>query len=243
MISPRTPGETTRPEPRVWNIRQADGRTDAFYLVRLWHHYFGVEYEANWLPYGPYQVAGWDDETEDEDEETREACGVIATHGREDGQAVDVGGGLAELFDHDAMVEQLPDGRFDRDALAGQCNAMLWFGIVDQAWRGYGIGHRLFRARLEWAQARGADMVFSIGWERPEGRTSRPLFEQYDFVPVQRFDGYYRETRDACPDCGVWPNDDRECTCTTTLWARELPFDRLSPSLLEDGDDPSAETP
>ncbi|APX98663.1 GNAT family N-acetyltransferase [Natronorubrum daqingense] len=179
-----------------------------------------------------YQVAGWDDKNEDEDgdEEAREVCGVIATHGREDGQTVDVGGGLAELFDHDAMVEQLPDGRFDRDALAGHRNAMLWFGIVDPAWRGHGIGHRLFRARIEWAQAHGADMVFAMGWERPDERTSRPLFERYDFVPVQRFDEHYAGTRDACPDCGIWPDDDRECSCAATLWAREMPLDRLAGS-------------
>ncbi|UHQ98818.1 hypothetical protein HYG81_22430 (plasmid) [Natrinema zhouii] len=78
MISPRTADETTRPNPKIWNVREADGRADAFYLVRQWHHYFGVEYESNWLPYGPYQVAGWDDE--DEEEDLREAFGVIATH-------------------------------------------------------------------------------------------------------------------------------------------------------------------
>ncbi|SIS06804.1 hypothetical protein SAMN05421809_3696 [Natronorubrum daqingense] len=41
---------------RVCRVREASGRDDAFYLVRLWHHYFGVEYEANWLPYGPFNL-------------------------------------------------------------------------------------------------------------------------------------------------------------------------------------------
>lgn len=222
MISPQSP-DATRPNPRIWNVRRANGREDAFYLVRLWHHYFGVEYESNWLPYGPYQVAGWDDE----DEDVREAYGAIATHDQA-GRSVRVGGGLAELLDHDTMVEQLPDGRFDKDALAGSLNAMMWFGIVDPSWRGYGIGHQLFRDRLSWANAHGADMVFAWGWERREGRTSRPLFEQYDFVPIQRFPDHYAESRDACPDCGVWPNDDEHCQCDAVLWARDMPIDRLT---------------
>lgn len=222
MISPRTADKTTRPNPKIWNVREANGRADAFYLVRQWHHYFGVEYESNWLPYGPYQVAGWDDEGEEED--LREAFGVIATHDVDD-HSVRIGGGLVELLEHESIVDELPDGRFDRDALAGHRNALLRVGVVDPSWRGYGIGNRLFRTRLESAQSYGADMVFAWGWERPDGRSSRPLFERYDFVPVQRFDDYYAESREACPDCGVWPNDNDSCTCAATLWARDMPID------------------
>lgn len=222
MIAPQST-DAPRPDPRIWNVRRAKGREDAFYLVRLWHHYFGTEYESNWLPYGPYQVAEW----ADDDEDVRDAYGVIATHDKGD-CSVSIGGGLVELYDHEQMVEELPDGRFEKEALAGSRNAMLLFGIVDPAWRGHGIGHQLFRDRLEWAIAQGADMAFAWGWERREGRTSRPLFEEYDFVPVQKFPAHYEETRDACPDCGVWQSDDESCRCEATLWARDLPIDRLT---------------
>ncbi|ELY84742.1 GNAT family N-acetyltransferase, partial [Natrinema gari] len=158
----------------------------------------------------------------------RPALGVIATQERPDGTSVDIGGGLVELLDHDTMVEQLPEGRFERAALAGDLNAMLWFGLVDPAWRGLGIGRALFRKRLEWAQAQGADMVVAWGWERREGRTSRPLFDRYDFVPIQRLPDHYAESRDACPDCGVWPSDDATCEGEAVLWARDLPIDDLA---------------
>jgi len=213
---------TFGPSPRrTWNVRKADSREDAYYLVRQWHHYFGVEYGANRLPTALAEIAGWTGE-----DDGVEVCGVIATH--DDGEnSVRIGGGVAQLFDADEMVTELPDGMFDKSMLVGNRNAMLWFGAVDPAWRGHGIGRRLFEERLRWADAYGAHMAFGFGWNRPDGRTSWQLFDGYGFHPVQEFEDYYarpESTRDACPDCGVWPSDENPCECGMTLWARDLPM-------------------
>jgi GNAT superfamily N-acetyltransferase len=215
MISPH--GSTASPTKlrQRWTIDEANGRKDAFYLVRLWHHYFGAEYESNLLPPELAEIAGWTD-----DDESVAVCGVIARH-----EDVAVGGGVASVMDHERAVEEMPEGRFDAEALAGERNVWLWFGVVDPAWRGRGIGRELFERRLQWASDQDASMAFAYGWERRDGRTSRPLFEAYDFVPIQRFEDHYAETRDACPDCGAWPNNDVECRCEMTLWARDLPVD------------------
>jgi GNAT superfamily N-acetyltransferase len=200
-------------QPKEYTIREADGRQDAFYLVRQWHHYFGAEYAHDRLPWPLHDVMGW----ENEDNPLLKSYGVIAEH-----DDVTIGGGLVSLLDHDEGVDELPDGRFDRDALAGERNAFLWIGVVDPEWRGHGIGRELFRSRLRWATAYGADMIFAYGWERSGGRTSRPLFKAYDFIPVQRFPDYYaseESDRDSCPDCGSWPSNEVRCDCEMTLWA------------------------
>jgi DNA polymerase II large subunit len=55
-----------------------------------------------------------------------------------------------------------------------------------------------------------------------DGRTSRPLFEHFDFVPVERFERLYEGERDVCPVCGVWPSDDRTCRCPGVVWAKDF---------------------
>jgi GNAT superfamily N-acetyltransferase len=209
---------TTTPLHSSWSVREASGVDDAYYLMTKWHHYFDAAYDDTQLPPPLAEVAGWIGE----DDPDVEAYGVIATHhprGR-DG-SVDVGGGLVSIIDHEQCVEDLPDGHYSKSALAGQRNAWLWFGTVDPAFRGRGIGRALFEARLEWATAHGADMVFALGWERRNGRTSRPLFEANDFVEIPIHDGYYEGMRESCPDCGAWPNNDVVCECDAVLWARD----------------------
>ncbi|WP_161973238.1 GNAT family N-acetyltransferase [Halostella litorea] len=205
-----------RSVPQSWTIDRADGRDDAFYLAGLWHHYFGTGYSHNALPWPLHDAMGWDND----DNPLLDSCGVVARH-----RDVQIGGGIVSIMDHAEAVDELPDGRFDAGALAGDRNAYLCFGAVDPAWRGQGIGRALFERRLEWAERHGAGMVFAFGWERHAGRTSRPLFEAYDFVPIQQFPKHYAESRDACPDCGSWPSNDVACRCEMTLWARELPIE------------------
>lgn len=202
-------------------LREASGDADAYYLTRLWHHYFGVEYNHDGdrrLPAFPARIAGWVDEDD--------VYGVIASHSPPDRDGtVPVGAGLVALRDHDEAVAEMPDDcRFDRDALVDDMAAYLVFGVVDPAFRGHGIGYEMFHDRLEWAARNGAEMVFSFGWERrDDARSSRPLFEAFDFVPIERFPDYYAENRGACPDCGSWPSNERACECAMTFWARDLP--------------------
>lgn len=204
-----------------WSVREASGYTDAHYLVTQWHHYFGVELEDNRLPLPLAEVAGWND---DEDRET--VLGLVAEHTpRDRDHSVAVGGALAWIRPHDETVEELPDGRYDPDALAGERNAWLLFGIVDPAWRGRGIGREMFRRRQEWAKLNGAGMMLSFGWERESGLTSRPLFESEEWVPIQRLGDHYSKTRPSCPDCGAWQHNDVKCSCDTTLWAKDVSYE------------------
>jgi GNAT superfamily N-acetyltransferase len=206
-----------------WRVREADGEADAFYLQRLWHHWFGAPYESQQkLQHDLFPIAGWSlPDDADTDAAPLDAFGVIAEHRRDD-HAVRVGGAIVALFDHETAVEELPDGRFDPDALAGETNAWLLLSVVDQAWRGEGIGSELLARRLAWVRETDAEMAFACGWER-DGSTSRPLLEAAGFVPVQRIEEMYAESaRSACPDCGVWPSDDALCRCDATLWALDL---------------------
>ena len=216
MIGARSP--ITGPTQKHWQVRDAHGRDDAYYLARQWAHYFGVDYGPNRLPLELCAVAGWD--PEDEPPATLGTVAVNNPVGR-DG-AVPVGGGVVSIFGHDDAVESLPDGRFDAEALLGERTAWLWFGVVDPAWRGRGIGRAMFDRRVEWAREQGASMAVAFGWERA-GASSRPLFEADDWIPVQRFPDYYAEHRDSCPDCGAWPSNESVCECEMTLWARDLP--------------------
>jgi len=202
-------------------VREADGEADAYYLQRLWHHWFGAEYDSNeTLQTDLFDIAGWS-LPDDADDAPRDAFGVIAEHRRDD-HAVRIGGAIVALYDHETAVEELPDGDFDADALAGETNAWLLLSVVDQEWRGRGIGSELLARRLAWTRETDAEMAFACGWER-DGATSRPLLEASGFVPVQRIEEMYAESeRLACPDCGVWPSDDSLCRCGATLWARDL---------------------
>lgn len=200
------------PNKRTYTVREGEDREDMFYLKWQWDHYFGLDMDGpEYLPLVLADVLGW----VDEDEQPIATCTPVAEHER-----VHIGGAVASLEGHEECVDELPEGHFDGDALAGDRNAWLWLNVVDPNWRGHGIGRDLFEYRLRWARAQGADMVFGYGWER-DGQSSRPLFEGYGFVPVQRFEQFYSDqsTRDSCPDCGVWPDDDRECDCGATLWA------------------------
>lgn len=200
---------------RLTSVRPTTEESDLRQIARQWNHYFGWEiYDPGRLPRPLAAVAGWMD---DEPEGPEAATALVAEY-----DDVMVGHGVATIVDDEKAVDLLPDGRFDRDALVGERNAWLWFGAVDEAWRGHGIGRRLFEGRLDWARRYGVDMILALGWERRDGRTSRPLFEDNDFVPIQTIESYYAtedSLRGSCPDCGVWPSDDDLCQCDVTVWA------------------------
>lgn len=199
-------------KPKEYTITEGDSRDEMFYLRHQWGHYFGGDCDPGHLPHLLADVMGW----VDEEDRPLGVCTPVARH-----EDVLIGGGVAAIYDREQTVNELPPGRFDAESLAGDRNAWLLFGVVDPAWRGHGIGNGLFQYRLQWARARGVDMVFSYGWER-DGPSSKSLFEGHGFVPIQRFEDYYASKhsgRSACPDCGVWDSDDKKCQCSCTLWA------------------------
>jgi len=116
------------------------------------------------LPLPLCPVAGW----EVDDAAGLDVYAVVAEHDPPDRDGpVHIGGGFATIKSREQTVAELPDGRFDADALAGDRNAWFWFGVVDDAWRGLGLGRRLFEERVQWARDQGADMAFAFGWGTP----------------------------------------------------------------------------
>jgi len=142
----------------------------------------GHRYSSGRLPLPLCPVAGW----EVDDAAGLDVYAVVAEHDPPDRDGpVHIGGGFATIASREQTVAELPDGRFDADALAGDRNAWFWFGVVDDAWRG-SPRSPVVRGTRSGLATRGADMAFAFGWEHP-GRTSRPLFEAFRFVPVERF--------------------------------------------------------
>lgn len=181
-------------------------------IARVWHHYFGAVYEHDRLPRPLAKIAGW----LDDDDPPLDAIAVVATHGD-----VSVGWGVAVFDSREETIDELPDGRFDPEALVTGPSGWLCLGAVDPAWRGQGIGRRLFERRLAWLADHDPAVVVGMSWDR-DGPTSRPLFDGHGFHPIQSFDGFYgtdQSGRTVCPDCGATPHNDRECGCDATLWA------------------------
>jgi len=223
MMGTRNTAQTPmKPDTETVEIRRADGEADAFYLQRLQHHWFGATYDSQeTLQANLFDIAGWEFGDDEPDDAPLQSVGYIAEHTTPSG-SVRVGGAIAILLDHDTTVDSLPPGSFDPAVLASDPSVWFLLGVVDQAWRGRGIGRRLFKRRLQWARQTDAKIALSMGWER-EGPSSRPLFEASGWVPVETIDSGYAETgRESCPDCGVWPSDETACQCDATVWAIDL---------------------
>jgi GNAT superfamily N-acetyltransferase len=202
-------------------IREADGEDDAYYIQRQGAHWFGAEYDSQeTLSINLCGIARWD--VPNDATPPIDSYGVVAEHCTQDG-SVRIGGGVALLLDQKEATDKLLPGSFDASALATDPSVWFLLGFVDQAWRGRGIGRRIFQRRLRWAKQTEAEVALSLGWER-DGRSSRPLFEQSEWVPVETIEsGYADSNRTACPDCGVWQTDEGSCQCDATVWAVDLP--------------------
>ncbi len=121
-------------------LREADGLADAYYLQRLWHHWFGAEYDSQeTLQYDLFPIADWT-MPDDAEFDLLDAYAVIAEHDPADRDAtVRVGAGMVALFPCEQTIEEIPDAAsFDAEAIVGETNAWFILNVVDQAWRGRG---------------------------------------------------------------------------------------------------------
>ena len=129
-------------------LREADGEEDAYYLQRLWHHWFGAEYDSGeTLQYDLFPIGGWE-LPDDAEFDLLDGYGVIAEHDPADQDGtVRVGGGIVVLLPRGQTIEEIPDAAsFDAEAIVGDTNAWFVLNVVDQAWRGRGIGRELLAA-------------------------------------------------------------------------------------------------
>jgi len=185
-------------------VRPGSGERDAFYLVHLWSRWFGAEYERG------HRYSSGDSRCRSvrspggrsTTPPALDVYAVVAEHDPPDRDGpVHIGGGFATIKSREQTVAELPDGRFDADALAGDRNAWFWFGVVDDAWRGLGLGRRLFEERVQWGSRPGCrhGVRVRLGTPRPDespavrGLRVRP--------PVERFKRLYEDERDVCPVC------------------------------------------
>lgn len=128
-----------------------------------------------------------------------------------DGRARAIAFGLAAIRNTGDMhgYTTLPESEFSgRDGY-------LYLSAVEDGWRRKGIGSHLFARRLRWCVEQGANAVYGIAWQNPEGPTSDPLFRKFQFEAIAEApDDYYRG-RD-CPVC------DGECDCDGVIYRRKL---------------------
>jgi len=202
-------------------VRPGSGERDAFYLVHLWSRWFGAEYERGHRYSSGDSAAALSGRRVGGRRRRRpDVYAVVAEHDPPDRDGpVHIGGGFATIKSREQTVAELPDGRFDADALAGDRNAWFWFGVVDDAWRGLWPVAGCSR-NAQWARDQGADMAFAFGWEHPAGRVarcSRPSGSSLWSVSSD-----CTRTSATCPVCDVWPSDDETCTCSGVVWAKDL---------------------
>jgi predicted N-acetyltransferase YhbS len=97
-------------------------------------------------------------------------------------------------------------------------NGIFHLSSVRSDWEGRGVGSGFYERRLAVLADRGVSRIFGIAWHRSQFFDSRALFEKYDFTPLATVERYYDrfEERPHCPDCRA------DCTCTASLFAREI---------------------
>jgi GNAT superfamily N-acetyltransferase len=92
---------------------------------------------------------------------------------------------------------------------------------VHEDFQGQGLGQRLGRARLEWLQAQGCQMIIGVSWVSGQRHTSNRVFEKLGFRAVARRDDFYQkvslERGFICPACGGPP-----CQCPAILYRLDL---------------------
>lgn len=208
---PQRPSAPTHPV----KVRDGDGRADALYLARQWHHYFGVDYETTTLPSILGEIAGWSDDP------TGDRYAAVAVHA----DTVRVGGALAGIVRGDHAVETIAPSPIDERALAGDGAVYISLVAVDAAFRDQGLGTRLLDACLDWATAQGVATVVAHSWQRRNHSSSAGLFERAGFHRIADLPEYYSREgaeREACPDCGVWLTEAGACECSAVLFAKDV---------------------
>jgi len=207
--------------PSNITFRRADGENDAYYLQRVQHHWFGAKYESNkTLQRDLFDIANRTFDTPPKHNPIN-TIGIIAEH-TINKNTVRIGGGVALLLDDNATRNKLPTGNYNANKLVSNPSIWLLFSVVDQAFRGQGIGQELFHRRIQWGEQTRADIALALGWERTHD-SSRSLFERNEWQPVTTIQSPYKNgNRAACPDCKIWPNDDKNCNCNATIWMKEI---------------------
>lgn len=197
--NPRTDGGLVRTAAAGWSVQLAEP-SDRGAIERIWSEQF-------------------DDPSHDCHQQTLDECldpdhdlyEYSRAYVAVDGRGRNIAFGLAGLRNTGAMHDSttLPESEFSgRDGY-------LYLSAVSDGWKQKGIATQLFAKRLQWCDQEGANAVYGVAWQNPDGPTSDPLFRKFGFEKIADAPDDYYTGRD-CPVCTD------ECDCSGVIYRREL---------------------
>jgi len=184
---------------RDWRLRAGEP-ADRDALLAIWREQFGV-LEG---------VPEWVDDALGDPANVEAVVAVDA----EDGGGTPIGFAVVALLDPET-VSGYVRGVYPPERFPERTGVIHLLAVDDEHTDG-AVGTALTRRCMDRATGETPLMLVLL-WRREDRVDSSVLAEHFDYDEVVRIKGYYRTTREHCPDCGD------TCTCDATVHVRALP--------------------